>query len=1519
MPDFYSRHRVVPDVWSYPSCFQTSNAKRKTQVENSKPAPKDVFLDLSRAPPRFNETAISEEPEEHNMVLEETDQNQVDETTLRRESLNREDLSTPNLQYQFDACISEMQQDDLLEIDMSDKDQKLLDTASSLLKNTSEDNVDANDEMQSDAVSVSNADAKNEDLVALDKRQYVFEKENLTRDSVKTTPTEHTHDNQEDLISERILAEEIWQEEEAGTVLGDEREEHIEDASSSSTWATEESDSSAAVEMKSEETCTKVEDSGEPVQLSTKIDHSSQSERTLVENKSLLASLPSGGTVDVNHNLVISPITQTASGTDESECTAPEVFDTDGYPHLGLSVQHDPLIDTGPFQDRSATPSSKDLVWDSNLDNEGNELADSLGHEIAPEGFFERESDAEKPAGLDGIRSDGKGSESPVAFRDSDEFELTSHSGSVRDSIGIDSNPVDLDNSADIVASHMVCLEFDADSDTETESTLSNEDESLWSIFPEYFPPSRRLRYSNNKQAELLLAQEDQDTDGLDCTETDQEVALVGVKELTTAYKSNSQDTVDISDKQDGVSLTDDSEELSTASSESFEYTYEVNAEFPSESEEVSEDSGYVNLTESNERRIQEICNQRKDTNSFSPQDEMVQVARDKCIGDNASGKKECVEMLKDSLEEHPPRTRLENGSSCSFVDGISKDAFLEKTRVLSEGCRSLNYSDKDKGRILDRDFSPSDWIIPSPPSPTPELLETDLCIVSPPPRSPTLIEDDLDAELKHLIVPPPPPSEDTLPIVSGIRIVSPPPLEVDDNELDHLLYNYDDSKFLSLTVDRKIAKNNALISTRNFNSNLNEDKKIQPRKVKADASSISNEGVNENKTIGMLSIENSILDSSGNSRNTVQTSVEPSLTTNLFTTRALNSQCSLPNPLTNCSDALDNSPTILKRFHKEMSDDHLNKDNIRGKSKNPITTAELNSLSNYGRRKVFLPLKQKPPVPPKPRIFRTATDDGMYGSVKSSNVKVQDSADSGVKWAPEICKDSSLSKETSSVKLESLRPTLLGADEQVITRASCGDTSALDSQTAAEDINSRKEDNLPGEKHGTRRSSSFACGSPHVPAPYASSSSQSLYSAESSVVSTHIFTPYTASLLLEQVPTVNSSASAGSTLFAKNKERPPLMRNPASHTSLQDSHGDLCSNASGDGISRVLTHPLAESPISQLSAVNQQEDNCNNSLTSPPPPDSPPPPLPESSPPKLIPEFNAGDFDFGESPLETFQDDSRNKSPESDTFGLPSSAKELKSKRPLTSLDYKQGDPRSNFSERREKPHGVNTLSRSITVTSFPPEITQRSSSEGWTSHRDSAFPYCGTKRSSFPFDEFCNLKDITATGLSSSLQEHQSLKAKCVNVCEEGLSKVIALENRLGMCLNREASKPQFFNEVKNWPLIFQNNARFLACDIKVISSSVRRGSPQVVSAVETSLDALEKLIESCEKTCSMLNENQNGHSLVAMVRDLLERYRDIIFALKIACGQQPDHPDVEVLVKRTNAMATLIASLIRELRNY
>ena len=1588
---------MVPDVWSYPTCFQTSTAKRKTQAENSKPQQKDVFLDLSRAPPRFNETAISEEPEEDNMFLEKDDQNQTAETTLRRESLNHEDLSTRNLQNDFEAGVSQAQQDDTLEIVMSDKEQKLLEKASSFLKNASEDNNSVNDEMQSDVSSGSDLDAESEDLVTSGKRHHVFGKENLNMKPVKPAAAEHTDGNQDDSISGLIRAEGIWQEEEAGAVL-DEREEQVEDISSFSTCASHESDSSVAVGMKSEETSTHVDDIvdeqhfpelviTEPLQLSTKIDHSYQSGRTLIENNDLPASLPSGGhclgTTDKNHNFVInSPITKTAPVTDENEYTEPVVFDADGNPHLGLSVQQDPLIDTDPRQDPGPSDSPNDLGWDdSNFDSRGIELANVLRHGTTTEGLVEEESDVVRPASLDGVRSDGKGSKSPEAICDSDKFELTSDSSSVRQGICDHSSLADLDNFADSVASHMVCLEFDENTDTETESTMSDEDESLWSTFPEYFHPSRRLKYSNNKQAELLLAEEDQDADGLDSSN---EVTLVDVKELNEAYKSSSKDTVDVSDEQDGVSFTDDSEELSTASSESFEHTYEVNAEFPSESEEVSEDSGYVNLIGKTERRIEENCDQMKDINPYSPQNVMVErntSTNDKCdipfntlsdLNDrmskddgpmtcsaaeitfqidqgNASEKNECTEMTKDISKEQSPGTVLEsrhgNGNSCFFFDDSLKEVLLEKTEVLSEGWESLNYSDKDKGRILDRNVSPTDWIIPSPPSPTPELQEADISIVPPPPLSPTLIEDDLDAELKRLIIPPPPSSADTLPIVSGIRIVSPPPLQVNDSELDHLLLDYDDIRFLSLTDDHKIAKSNVLISPQTFDSNFTEDKKIQAQKVKADASFISKEGISVHKSIGIPSTENNSFDSSSNSRNTTQASVNESSTTNVLT----NSQSSLPST----SVTLDDSPTTWKRFHKEkrMSDDRPNKDavysprsdnidNIRGKSKNPRKSAELNSLSNSRQRNVSVenrsrfPLKQKPPIPPKPRIFRAATDDGMYDSIKSSSVKVQDSADLGLKSDSDSSGNTNFFKEKSSVKLESLHQTLLGADEQVTTRSSRGDTAALDSQTTTEGITSREEVNVQGVKHGTRRSLSFTCGLPYVPAPYPSSRSQSLNPAQSSVLRAHKFTPHTSSLLSEQDPTVNFPAYAASTLFAKNKphlsgneaplsrQRPPLMRHPASHPSLRDSDGDLGSNASGDGISRVLPQPLIESSISQLSTVDYQEDNCKNPLTFPPLPDSPPPPLPESSPPKLIPELDTEDFDFGEPPTKTCQYDTQNNSLEPSTFRLPSSAKELKFQRYLASLNYKHGDSSSNVSESLEKaPHGGSSLSRSLTLTSFPPEINQRSSSVDWTLHRDAVFPDSRTKRSSFPCDECGNLKDVTATNYLSSLQESQSLKAKCLNVFQEGLSKVIVLENRLEMCLNRDASKPQFSNEVKNWPLIFQNNARFLACDIKVISSSVKSGNPQIVSAVETSLDSLEKLTESCEKTCSMLNEksSQNGRSLVVMVRDVLKQYRDIISAVKIASGQQPDHPDVEVLVKKTNALATLITSLIRELRNY
>ena len=143
----------------------------------------------------------------------------------------------------------------------------------------------------------------------------------------------------------------------------------------------------------------------------------------------------------------------------------------------------------------------------------------------------------------------------------------------------------------------------------------------------------------------------------------------------------------------------------------------------------------------------------------------------------------------------------------------------------------------------------------------------------------------------------------------------------------------------------------------------------------------------------------------------------------------------------------------------------------------------------------------------------------------------------------------------------------------------------------------------------------------------------------------------------------------------------------------------------------------------------------------------------------------------------------------------------------------------------------------------------------------------------------------------------------------------------NRLELCLKKTALNAQTNGENRTWLLNFQNNARFLACDVKVISSSIKRGSPQVVSAVKTSLDSLEKVVESCENTYSILNDtcDQNGRHIIAMVKEVVEQYRDILCTVKATSFQQPDNPDVEVLVIKTNALTTLIDSVIRALRRH
>ena len=1604
---------MVPDVWSYPSRFQISNTKRKPQVENSKPLSdhKDVYIDLSSAPPRYtsNETAISEESED-DVVADKTSHGQKVEIEIAHGQKSRkyDALATQN-PHSSRGDLTHMQEDDNTDLVLSDEDHELLETASSFLKSRPEDNI--TDETELDFSYDSEIAADSEELFASRKRPHVLSdghgEENMALKSSKTELAETMEENQDDLISELILAEELWQEENAGVSVIDAGNKPVERVS------TDSGDTFVAVERKSDERNSQTNNSiheqrwlndvGEiPGEVSTNTEHFQfeDGEKGIVsgnvDENDLRAYLDSSnhslGTTDVNQNVLIDcSTTKIASLADDSGSARPAFSTVEGYLNLDLSSEHDPFISTDPFQDRSPSPSPRDLGFDEiKFDNKGIELVDFQENEASQE-LDEQESAVSilgKCVGNDRNGSDDSDEnerKSPETFNSFDELKLKVDSSLIGNGFSDSTEGIHEDNFEDALDSHLISLEFSEGSETETESAMSDDGESLWSTFPEYFQPSGRLTYSSNKSANLSLAEEDQYEDVVNSPEVDREVALVSVKELNVRDESNSNNFVDISARKNGISLLDNCDELSTASSESFEYTYEVNAEIPSESEEMSEDSGYVNSKENDKRSTEGICNKVEETSSFSSHSSMDVCLTDECdissgnyssFSDKTSNRnaftasfstktKSTSHFDQCSQGQFLENNELTEMSKESLLcDAPLKRAIVGSTEIISTERLSLRESD-NKGMLIDRSYSPSDWIMPSPPTPTPELQDDDIPIVSPPPVSPTPVEDKLDEELRRLIVPPPPSSVDILPMVSGIRIASPPPLNFSDNELDRLMYDYDDIRFLSLTDDHKLAKTNGLISTRNCDSNFTEDRKIQAQKVTVDPTMI------RKQTIAVSNRDESNFNSLENPSNANHCSIKDNSST--FTSHLFESRC-WPNPSACDSSILFDSNTTCK--DGPVLGDFRSNDVVKGLDMPEVTTrndgslnktAELSSISGKNNQDIIergtrFPSKQKPPIPPKPRMFRSTSGEGNMGSPKhplenamgkpTYGVPKSSSARHSVDKLAKSHSDSSSVKNTdtsneraSNSVYHSFRR-VFTTDNPPITeqshKASSPETFVANSpsSTNSKDSPSRNEINPQGDKRGTRRSLSFTCRSPYVPAPYSSSLTQSLNSAPSSAETLHKSTLCNNSNSSAENPTetietdcLNITRSFGTPTFPSSansttasskellfyQELRPSMRQPASDLSCKNSINNLNRVLSEDDTNRTFPKQPTDSSNLQHRTSELQQDICNNSLTPPPLPDSPPPPLPSSSPPKIIPQFDLEDFDFGEPLIETFYDNSPNVSVESNTsLDLPSFTKDLKSTHSLES----QNESRSSCPERRGKLYGGSTLSRSLTLTSFPRDINRRSLSEDWSSHRDAGFPSSPIKRSSFPFDESPDLDDI-ATNSIHHLEEFQvkAFRVKCSHVCEDGLLKVVVLKNRLEMCLNKSVSNPQTTGEKKNWLLIFQNNARFLACDIKVISSSVKRGSPQVVSALKTSLDSLEKLVESCENTYSVLNDtcDRKCRTLVAMVSEVLEHYRDVICTVKAASRQQADSPDVEALVKKSNAVAALISSLIRTLRRY
>ncbi|XP_031554978.1 uncharacterized protein LOC116291888 [Actinia tenebrosa] len=134
---------------------------------------------------------------------------------------------------------------------------------------------------------------------------------------------------------------------------------------------------------------------------------------------------------------------------------------------------------------------------------------------------------------------------------------------------------------------------------------------------------------------------------------------------------------------------------------------------------------------------------------------------------------------LKNVMDKSSPIVLLlgnDPGDSEDTLDNLNKDPTDNGDAILT------------KDDIDFQEFSLMDWIIPSPPGSTEELLDSDIFVASPPPISPTFksissppveLNDNLfnELEIDGMILPPPPMASS---FRSVIRIVSPPPSHVD-------------------------------------------------------------------------------------------------------------------------------------------------------------------------------------------------------------------------------------------------------------------------------------------------------------------------------------------------------------------------------------------------------------------------------------------------------------------------------------------------------------------------------------------------------------------------------------------------------------------------------------------------------------------------------------------------------------------------------------------------------------------
>ena len=523
---------MVPDVWSYPSRFRTLTSKNKRQVETTKPLKghKDLFIDLSKAPPRYHETAISEEPGDDHLVTGE-----VEQKKLEQESVVKKTSRSPNLQTKDDAGDDD---DDSLDSVMTQDDYSFLEKASSVLKTSVENMGSVRNYTQSDICNGDKTCWDTEELNESRKRHRasleISDKERSGSKSIKTAEGDDFKDV--DFISEVVPTGDNEENKNAEVTVFDESEDEV-----------------------------SVSDT--------------ESLRSVTTNWSSTEGSSSGLILSVNSE---QHSTHAVSGFDETDgvdkvtrtpiLLSPE-DDSSEYQYVEKELENLGFSDSGlPGSHSSHTNEGKSVSIKCNgnfqafadnqvyLNSTADPQCDRVSTTFSDLGSVERKFDSKTIEQMDYT-------ENEIAFGRFDEqatledYSHTPHSYNVepKDSKLVDCKSFesdasnkheDLNSLRESELSHVVLSEFVESSDSETASDVSEGEESLFSEFPEFFQPSRRLRYSGTKEGVLCIAEEDQleyDMDDLNYLEWKQDRVPVSL------IRFHSKDNLDTVTSTNGV------------------------------------------------------------------------------------------------------------------------------------------------------------------------------------------------------------------------------------------------------------------------------------------------------------------------------------------------------------------------------------------------------------------------------------------------------------------------------------------------------------------------------------------------------------------------------------------------------------------------------------------------------------------------------------------------------------------------------------------------------------------------------------------------------------------------------------------------------------------------------------------------------------------------------------------------------------------------------------------------------